>query len=151
MASARTSWRRRQATAALELCRSDVRACPVWRASSAQVLGLLPPASHRSGVRRSFPILTSVSDDLSAREARASRLARGWERGRRREAGQLENTPPSASLGQWAPPATPRLRERYERLSPRKVRAEPERRPDHPHLNITATSQVARHEPREEN
>lgn len=36
------------------------------------VLGPLPPASHRSGVLRCFPILTSVSDDLSAREARAS-------------------------------------------------------------------------------
>lgn len=116
------------------------------------VLGPLPPASHRSGVLRWFPILTSVSDDLSAREARAGRPAGGWGRARaeEREAGQRENAPPSASRGQWAPPAAPRLRERYERRSPGKVRAEPERQPDHPCLNNTATSSAARHEPREE-
>lgn len=84
------------------------------------VLGPLPPASHRSGVLRWFPILTSVSDDLSAREARAGRPAggRGRARAEEREAGQRENAPPSASRSQWAPPAAPRLRELYERRSP---------------------------------
>lgn len=87
-------------------------------------------------------------------EARANGLASGREdgggRGRRREAGQREDTPPSASLGQWKPPAVPRLRERYEKRCPGKVRAEPERRLDHRPSN-TATSPAARYESREEN
>lgn len=51
----------------------------------------------------------------------------------------MGDAPPSASVGQWAPPTAPRLPEWYERRSPGKVRAEPERRPDH-HRSNTATS-----------
>lgn len=85
--SPRASWRRQQATWVLALCRGDVRACPVYSASSAQVQGLLPSASHRTGVRCWFPIMTSVSDDLSSREARASWRA-GWEGGRALDEGR---------------------------------------------------------------
>lgn len=63
----------------------------------------------------------------------------GGGHGRMGEAGQRRDTPPSASVGQWAPPPAPRLPEWYERRSPGKVRAEPERRPDR-HRSKTATT-----------
>lgn len=60
---------------------------------------------------------------------------------RQRGRGETEgDTPPSASFRQWVPPRAPRLSEGYERRSPGKVRAEPERRRDHHRPANTATS-----------
>lgn len=152
---ARASWRRRQATAALALCRGDVRACPVWHASSAQVLGPLPPASHRSGVRRWFPILTSASDDLSAREARASRPAggRGRRRARAEEGGVAagEHAPIRQPQPMGAVCGSPASASGMKGAARGESGQNPERRPDHPRPNNTPTSPAARHEPREEN
>lgn len=113
------------------------------------------PPPTGSGVRRWFPILTSASDDLSAREARASRPAggRGRRRARAEEGGVAagEHAPIRQPQPMGAVCGSPASASGMKGAARGESGQNPERRPDHPRPNNTPTSPAARHEPREEN